>query len=75
MNDIEHLTKNGREDTIVAYVIFNDLYVFFWGVLMYKLVKSNRGKLFVACVLLILFVLIHHFLYSPSFPEFYWLCQ
>ncbi|HUT16876.1 MAG TPA: hypothetical protein VMW84_01095, partial [Acidobacteriota bacterium] len=33
MNDADHLTKNGQAATIPIYVIANDLYVFFWGLL------------------------------------------
>ena len=71
-NDIEHLIKNGAESTVVSYVIFNDLYVLFWGVLMYRISKTNQGKLLVLGILLIVFLCIHHFLYLPRFPEFYW---
>jgi hypothetical protein len=72
MNDAEHLTKNGQAATIPIYVIANDLYVFFWGLLTYRLARSIKTKAVVLSTLFFVFLIVHFVLYAPMFPEFYW---
>jgi hypothetical protein len=72
MNDAEHLTKNGQAATIPIYVIANDLYVFFWGVLTYRRARSMKAKAVVLSVLFFVFLIVHFVFYAPMFPEFYW---
>jgi hypothetical protein len=72
MNDAEHLTKNGQAATIPIYVIANDLYVFFWGVLTYRMARSIKAKAVVLSVLFFVFLIVHFVFYAPMFPEFYW---
>lgn len=73
LNDFEHLVKNNSEHTLVCYLIFNDVYVFFWGYLMYKVTKSQFGKLLVILILMSIFLFVHFMLYLPQFPEFRWI--
>jgi len=72
MADAEHLTKNGQAVTIPIYVIANDLYVFWWGLLTNKLVKSIRMKAFVLSIIFFMFMIVHFGFFAPKFPEFYW---
>jgi len=73
LNDYEHLAKNGKENTLLIYLIFNDLYVFTWGFLMYIVAKSKLAKLYVLISLIAIFLFIHFVLYLPQFPDFYWI--
>ena len=72
MNDAEHLTKNGQAATIPIYVIANDLYVFFWGLLTYRMARSIKAKAVVLSMLFFVFLIVHFVFYAPMFPEFYW---
>ncbi|MBS7615293.1 hypothetical protein KEJ18_06155 [Candidatus Bathyarchaeota archaeon] len=72
MNDASHLTKHGQASTIPFYVVANDLYVFWWGLLAYKVATTNKKKVAVLTVLCCLFLIVHYFFYVPRFPEFYW---
>jgi hypothetical protein len=72
MNDAEHLTKNGQAATIPIYVIANDLYVFFWGLVTYRLARSIKTKAVVLSTLFFVFLVVHFVFYAPMFPEFYW---
>jgi hypothetical protein len=72
MNDAEHLTKNGQAATIPIYVIANDLYVFFWGLLTYRTARSIKTKAVVLSTLFFVFLIVHFVFYAPMFPEFYW---
>ena len=72
MNDAEHLTKNGQAVTIPIYVIANDLYVFFWGLLPYRMPRSIKAKAVVLSTLFFAFLIVHFVFYTPIFPEFYW---
>jgi len=72
MNDADHLIKNGQAATIPIYVISNDLYVFFWGLLTYKMARSVKAKAVVLSVLFFVFLIVHFVFYAPMFPEFYW---
>ena len=72
MNDSEHLIKHGAEATLPVYVAANDLYVFTWGLLCHRVLKSNRAKALLMIFMAVSFLFIHVFLYAPRFPEFYW---
>jgi hypothetical protein len=72
MNDAEHLTKNGQAATISIYVIANDLYVFFWGLLPYRMPRSIKAKAVVLSTLFFVFLMVHFVFYALMFPEFYW---
>jgi len=72
INDAEHLTKNGQAGTIQIYVIANDLYVFFFGLLTYKIARSIKTKAVVLSTLFFVFLIVHFVFYAPMFPEFYW---
>jgi len=72
MNDAEHLTKHEQAATIPIYVIANDLYVFFWGLLTYRITKSIKTKAVVLSMLFFVFLVVHFVFYAPMFPEFYW---
>jgi len=72
INDAEHLAKNGQAATIPIYVVANDLYVFWWGLLTYKLVRSIKVKAIVLSTLFFVFLILHFVFYAPMFPEFYW---
>ncbi|MBT0159034.1 hypothetical protein G4O51_03520 [Candidatus Bathyarchaeota archaeon A05DMB-2] len=72
MNDAEPLTKNGQAATIPIYVIANDLYVFFWGLLTYRIARSIETKALVLSTLFFAFLIVHSVFYAPMFPEFYW---
>jgi hypothetical protein len=72
LNDAEHLTKNGQASTIPIYVIANDLYVFFFGLLTYRIARSIKMKTVVLSILFFVFLLVHFVFYAPMFPEFYW---
>jgi hypothetical protein len=72
MNDAEHLTKNGQAATIPIYVIANDLHVFFWGLLPYRMPRSIKAKAVVLSTLFFVFLIVHFVFYALMFPEFYW---
>jgi len=72
MNDAEHLTKNGQAGTIPIYVVANDLYVFFFGLLTYRIARSLKTKAVVLSTLFFVFLIVHFVFYAPMFPEFYW---
>ena len=72
MNDAEHLTNHGQAATIPIYVIANDLYVFFWGLLTYRMARSIKTKAVVLSTLFFVFLILHFVFYAPMFPEFYW---
>ena len=63
---------SGMENIIPVYVIANDLYVFSWGLLMFKIAKSVKKKAITLAVMFSVFLFIHFALYVPMFPEFYW---
>jgi hypothetical protein len=44
MNDATHIESHGMGNTIPAYVIANDLYVFSWGLLTFRIAKSIKKK-------------------------------
>lgn len=71
-NDAQHLIKNGMGSTLPIYIMANDLYVFLYGLLVYKLAKSNRMRAILLLTLLIIFLIVHFVLYVPMFPGFYW---
>jgi hypothetical protein len=71
-NDASHLEKNGMGHTLPYYIIANDLYVFFFGFLAYRLARSNFARVIAVLVLALIFIVIHFVLYAPRFPEFYW---
>jgi hypothetical protein len=72
MNDAEHLTNHGQAGTIPIYVIANDLYVFFFGLLTYRIARSIKAKAIVLSTLFFVFLVVHFVFYAPMFPEFYW---
>jgi hypothetical protein len=72
MNDAEHRIKNGAGATLPAYIVANDLYVFTWGLLCHRFLKSNRAKSILLMFMGASFLFIHIFLYMPRFPEFDW---
>ena len=72
VTDAVHLMKHGAGDTLAMYVAANDLYVFFWGFLMFRVTKTVKKKATVLGVLFAAFVTVHFVLYAPMFPEFYW---
>lgn len=72
MNDAEHLIKNGAGATLPVYIVANDLYVFTWGLLSHRVLKSNRARAILLMFMGASFLFIHLFLYVPRFPEFYW---
>lgn len=72
MNDAAHLEKHGMGGTILIYVIANNLYIFFFGLLMFEIAKSPKKKAIVLGVMFVIFLLIHFGVYALMFPEFYW---
>ena len=44
MNDANHIEKHGGVNTLPIYVVANDLYVFSWGLLMYKIAKTSKEQ-------------------------------
>lgn len=72
LNDAHYITSKGMGSTIPVYIIANDIYVFFWGLLMFRIVKSTKKKVMLLGMMFIAFLLIHFVLYAPMFPEFYW---
>ena len=72
INDAQHLEKHGMGSTIPVYILANDLYVFLFGLLVYRVVKSNQMKSVLLVALFAAFLLIYFILYVPIFPEFYW---
>ncbi len=71
-NDSEHLAKNNMSGTLPVYLLANDLYVFFTGVLAYRVARSNRVRVIAVVVMLVIFMCVHFLVYAPMFPEFYW---
>lgn len=72
MNDAAYIESQGQGNTIPIYVIGNDLYVFSWGLLMFKIAKSINKKAMVLVMIFVTFLIAHFVLYAPMFPEFYW---
>lgn len=72
MNDAAYIESHGMGNTIPVYIIANDLYVFSWGLLMFKITRSIKKKAITLGVMFSVFLLIHFALYVPMFPEFYW---
>jgi len=72
MNDAAYIESHGMGNTIPVYVIANDLYVFSWGLLTFKIAKSVKRKAITLAVMFSVFLFIHFALYIPMFPEFYW---
>lgn len=72
MNDAEHLANHGAWDTLIPYLIANDLYVFGLGYLAYRTADTNRKRMMAVIVLAFFFLVIHFLFYAPRFPEFYW---
>ena len=72
MNDAEYLVESGAGATLPVYIVANDLYVFTWGLLSHRVLKSNRARAILLMFMGASFLFIHLFLYVPRFPEFYW---
>ena len=72
LNDAHYIASQGMGSTIPVYIVANDLYVFFWGLLMFRIVKPIKNKAIILGVMFVVFLLIHFVLYAPMFPEFYW---
>ena len=72
LNDAQYIESQGMGNTIPIYVIANDLYVFTWGLLMFRITKSTKKKAIILGIMFIVFLLIHFLFYAPMFPEFYW---
>ena len=72
MNDAEHLAKNGAADTLLPYVLGNDIYVFAMGWLAYRGADTVRKKAYAVLFLGFAFMFIHFIVYAPRFPGFYW---
>lgn len=71
-NDAEHLANHDASNTLVLYLIANDLYVFSLGLLSYRVADTTREKAIAALILAAVFIVVHFVFYAPSFPEFYW---
>lgn len=71
-NDVSHLEKHGAVGTLPAYLAANDLYLFLFGVLVYRVVRSIKLKLLLLAIMLVVFGVVHFVFYAPAFPEFYW---
>jgi hypothetical protein len=71
-NDAAHLAKHGALDTLPLYLAANDLYLFIFGLLVYRLARSIKLKLLLLVVMLVAFGVVHFVFYVPAFPEFYW---
>jgi len=72
MNDAAHLARHGAENTLPAYILANDLYVFWWGLLMFRMARSTRQRALIFGAMFTIFLVIHFAIYVPMFPEFYW---
>jgi len=72
MNDFSYLVENGVGNTVFAYVIFNDIYLFLVGFFTFKKSNTLKKKIIMLISLFIIFVVVHFF-YTQSFPEFYWI--
>ena len=72
MNDADHLVRHGAGNTLILYLIANDIYVFLMGWTAYRLCKSTRKKVIAVVFLASVFLVVHFMLYAPRFPEFYW---
>lgn len=72
MNDAAHIQSHGMGNTIPQYMVANDLYVFSWGVLIFRVAKSIKMKVMTLTVIFIIFLVIHFAIYAPMFPDFYW---
>jgi len=72
VNDAEHLAKHGVYDTLIPYLIANDLYIFLTGLLAYRIADNTRKRALAVVALAVIFLVVHFFLYMPRFPEFYW---
>ena len=72
MNDAEHLAKNGAGNTLIPYLLGNDIYVFSMGWLGYRRANTVKKKIYAVAVLGVTFLVIHFLFYAPRFPEFYW---
>jgi len=72
INDAQHSEKHDMGSTIPVYILANDLYVFLFSLLVYRVVKSNKMKPVLLVALFAAFLLIHFILCVPTFPEFYW---
>lgn len=72
LNDAQYIESQGMGNTIPIYVIANDLYVFMWGLLMFRIAESTKKKAIILGIMFIIFLLIHFAFYTPMFPEFYW---
>jgi len=72
MNDAAYIASRGMGSTIPAYVVVNDLYVFSWGLLMYRIARSIKIRAIVLGLMFVVFLFIHFAVYAPMFPEFYW---
>ena len=72
MNDAAYIESHGMGNTILVYIVASDLYVFSWGLLMFKIIRSIKKKAIALGVMFSVFLLIHFALYAPMFPEFYW---
>ena len=71
-NDASHLEKHGMAHTLPLYIAGNDLYLFLFGVLVYKVARSVVLKIVLLLAMFAAFLAIHFLLYAPAFPEFYW---
>ncbi|MBT3284903.1 hypothetical protein HN807_01310 [Candidatus Bathyarchaeota archaeon] len=72
MNDTEHLTKNGAANTLLPYILGNDIYVFAMGWLAYRAADSIKKKTYTVAFLGFAFLINHFLFFAPRFPEFYW---
>lgn len=70
--DAAHLVKHGAGDTLPLYIVANDLYVFLWAVLLFKVARSTTRRVVVVGALAVTFFVLHEFAYAPTFPEFSW---
>jgi hypothetical protein len=71
--DASYMIDDGLGGLVVFHVIFNALYVFFWGLLLFKLKTAIKQQMVILIVMIVAFLLIHYLLYAPSFPEFRWI--
>ncbi len=72
MNDADHLVRHGAGNTLILYLIANDIYVFLMGWTAYRLCNTTRKKAFAVALLALVLLVVHFLLYAPRFPEFYW---
>ena len=71
-NDADHLVRIGADNTLIPYLVANDIYVFLMGWPTYKTGNTVKKKATAVALLEFAFLIIHVLLYSPSSPEFYW---